>query len=162
VIEIPPAAKRPSELPAIEAAVLEPAAQVATPAPAVAALEPEVIPSVPPPAVVDEPAPALATAPTLLDAPRVAASDVPAEPEAQRADTDPPQSIPADAGVSSQPSGAHPVFRLPVERAVNTPLVRARAITCGQVVSYACTNLSSSRLPQASIAPAAVGSRESA
>lgn len=62
--------------------------------------------------------------------------------------------------VSSQPSGAHPVLRFPVERQVNSPLSRARAIACGKTVMFACTF--GGQAQQNSIAPVAPGSRESA
>jgi hypothetical protein len=72
-------------------------------------------------------------------------------------------STPPDAEavrVSSQPSGAHPVLRFPVERQVNSPLSRARAIACGKNVMFACTF--GQQAQQNSIAPVAPGSRESA
>jgi hypothetical protein len=165
-VEAAPVAKRPIELPVTEQAPVEPelVASASIPAPAVAALQPEVIPSVPPPAVAETLA-AFVSAPTLLDAPRVMKSEVPAEPEATlRAQVEPTPSLAPDADgtfASSQPSGAHPVFRLPTEPVVNTPLTRARAMACGRTVSFACTSYIGGRLPQ-SIAPAASGSRESA
>jgi hypothetical protein len=160
-VEVAPVAKRPSELPATERAPVEPAAApVSIPAPAVAALAPKVIPSVPPPAPLAE-VPAIATAPTLLDAPRVMKTGVSAEPEATPPTAERTPTMAPDA-VSSQPSGAHPVVRLRAEPVVNTPLTRARAMACGRPVSFACTSYAGGRLPQASIAPAAPGSRESA
>jgi hypothetical protein len=192
-LEEAPLGKRSSELPVPE---ILPRAEAESPAPAA-------------PAPVAEAVAAIATAPTLLAAPRVQASVMPTEAEATlRAELDAPSLrpepvnpapvLPADAStppppslrsdlvvrgeaqtsldpsaetpstppdaeaarVSSQPSGAHPVLRFPVERQVNSPLARARAIACGKTVMFACTF--GAQAQQNSIAPVAPGSRESA
>jgi hypothetical protein len=158
----------PDVTPAVEAPIEAPAATVLA-----ESVEPQAAPeaaSAPVVAAVAEQASAvLATAPTLLAAPRVMNDGVPAAPSPVApllaSSVAPSPSLHADADgacASSQPSGAHPVLRLPIEPSTNTPLVRTRAMACGKVVSFACTSLSAVRSSHASIVPVAPGSRESA